>query len=86
MLEMLVVHVLRWRAANAAIRRSGLLQKDGDRRGGPRRINALVKLARGEAVLIAQLCSALGLSAISRSGIYIPPPPHEPTELERLMG
>jgi hypothetical protein len=85
MLEMLVVHLRRWRKTSAAIRRAGLLQRDGDRRGGPPRISALVKLARGEAVLIAQLCSALGLTAVSRSGIYLPPPPHEPTEFEKLM-
>jgi phage terminase small subunit len=86
MCEMLVVHTLRWRRTNAAIRRCGLLQRDGDRRGGPQRISALVKLARAEAVLIAQLSSALGLTAVSRSGIYLPPERTEPlSELERLM-
>jgi phage terminase small subunit len=87
MLEMLVVHVLRWRRTNAAVRRCGLLQKDGDRRGGPQRISALVKLARGEAVLIALLSSALGLTAVSRSGIYLPPERTEPmSEFEKLLG
>jgi len=83
MLEMLVIHLVRWRKANAAVRRYGLLQRDGDRRGGPQRIHSLVKLARGEAVLIAHLCGALGLTVVSRSGIYLPPEPTEKTDEER---
>ena len=83
MLEMLCTHMVRWRKANAAVRRYGLLQRDGDRRGGPQRIHSLVKLARGEAVLIAHLCTALGLTVVSRSGIYLPPEPVEQSEEER---
>jgi hypothetical protein len=85
MLELLTTHRQRWRETRAEIRKAGLLQKDGDRRGGPQRTHALVKLARAEAVLIAKLCTSLGLTVTARNGIWIEPEPHEPSELERLM-
>ena len=84
-LEMLCQHVTRWRATNAAIAKSGLLQKDGDRKGRPARISPLVKLAKAEAALIAQLCGQLGLTVTGRRGIVLPPQADTRTEFAKFL-
>ena len=43
------------------------------------------RIERARARQVATLAGMLGLTPISRSGLYIPAPPHEPSEFEKLL-
>lgn len=84
LLENVCVQTVKVRKLAAMIERKGSVQRDRSH-GGMERTAAWVKAHRAEAALLAKFCTALGLTPLSRSGIYLAPAPDERNEFSRLL-
>jgi len=83
-LELYVVTYDRWRQAVVLCDKKGPITQDV-RHKHTARLAPWARLERALCTQVAELAGRLGLTPISRSGIYIPPPREARTEFEKLL-
>jgi P27 family predicted phage terminase small subunit len=84
-LELYVVAFDRWMQAVAMGDKKGFTSQDV-RHKHTARVAPWERIERSRCAQVATLAGMLGLTPMSRSGLYLPPPPaDEPSELEKML-